>query len=236
LIKRLTVLNTKNGGIVGKEREKMSKLRERGGTGLERKLAELNGERERIVANRALDVVLPREREPTGWFSEMVIGMWEVFFAVPRRSGSAPITRKQMKLDEIDPQIEEMERRLRTVKALERWNETIDIALATIFQSEFTFQGYQLSFMSEVRDGRGVLASFVRVDGDRHIYIGATRLVEVQMRMICGNSHRWLNFTVGKTYRDYESLFATPIMCSQEKVAQLKTLSFEELKTLALGL
>jgi hypothetical protein len=236
LIQQLTALNKKFAGFDEIERKKVAKLKAISISGLERVLKKLLHKKERIIRNHAFDVVIPREYLSWGWFSDIIIGLWELFFAAPRVASNLPITRKDVKLGEIETVIERVAKKVKQVKDLERWNDSVDLAFFPLFQKVYTFRGYSLAFMSEVRDGRGVLASFDRAEGDRHFYKGNIRLVDVEMRLICGSSDRWLNFSIGKTYKDYESLFATPVICSHDKIAELTKMTRNELNILKLGL
>jgi hypothetical protein len=230
LLRELAALHRRHAHRAGDARAAARKgLAPGPGRRLPSQLAKLHREWRKVEQNRALDVAFPRRRVVRGFFAQVILDLWEFAFDAPRWDGTRPVTQREARLEGIAGRIAAIEAQLPV-----RWNASIDTKFFGLFRKIYTFQGYKLSFLQEIWDERGSLARFADAAGDTHVYVGAEWSVEV--RLICGESDRWLTMAIGNTGRAFEALFATPVACSREGADALEKLSLPELKELALGL
>jgi hypothetical protein len=196
-------------------------------------LSKLAQKKHRVSQNSAMAVPLPQYPKNGNIFSEIIVGLWHILFRVPRSNSEIPLTRKDVKLAELAPKINKIEQNLKRAKPFSQWNSTIDRALLPIFKKVYRLNGYTFVFLDRIRDDRGVLARLVNGSGNRQIYRGRFRPVEVEVRLICGDKDHWMSITMTSNSSKYESYFVTPTVCSEESAVEVESLSFPELDVFA---
>jgi hypothetical protein len=238
LVNRLATLHRRYAVAANRERQKADRIIENVSrliAPLELRLAKLNHSKKHILQNSALNVTIPTMRRPQGIFSKIILTLWSIIFAAPRRRENEPLTRKHANLMVLAPKINEIQRKLKRASPWAHWNSSIDKGFVPIFRKVYRLGRYKLVLLDSIRADFGVIGRFSRGLGNSQIYVRKFRKGEVEMRIICGSTDRWISITpIGNSSR-YQSLFATPVACSNESVSELNTLSHRALNDFALA-
>jgi hypothetical protein len=197
------------------------------------RLTKLQVKADRIEANPVLDIPLPKMPTTKVKWQAVVYRLWSLFIAAPRVTAGISVSPKKLMRQEVQKQLDEIEAEAQKVEGLLNWKADDDECFMTIFMKKYRFGNYTLLFLSEIKNKKVSLATFVDTEGpDTHVYKGAGTTVE--MKLVCGDKDAWVKMEpLGKGA--YRAVFATPIMCSHELNTRFSEMAIDELRAAALG-
>jgi hypothetical protein len=197
--------------------------------------------RERIRAVESAPEYTGEEDQPT--FRDKILSVWMSTFQisepfVPYPPGPLTEGERRYRIRQLRESVRETQREIEQLQAFQRYRvEGLPIELYAILEKRFTQGDHSVMIGKDMLGVDSDLLGRYKTYGNESVFYvrGSTcsgKCRSAELKLVCAKAN-WLAMVTEPTECKHEGIFATPAVCTEERVASLDEMDLPELRNLA---